>query len=297
LQQYIYDHPETIPVYELREDKRLLVAARELQTKSGPIDAFGVDKDGDLYVVETKLYRNPDKRTVVAQALDYGASLWRHVEFTELLSALDVAGEKQWKMTFRDKVAEFFSLDDDGVEDLMESMGKNFDEGSLKFVVLMDKLEERLKDLVMYVNQNSQFDIYAVELDYYKHDIYEIVIPRIFGDQVKKDVKTRTSGKQWNWELFKERLKELGEEEVTAAQQIIDWAKNNNFDIEWRTSQRGSFILCYYARGKNGFYPFGVTGVGTISWNTPSTASRTSSAVPLKSMIGLNSKGSLRSEG
>jgi hypothetical protein len=29
LQQYVYDHPETIPIYELREDKRLLVAARE----------------------------------------------------------------------------------------------------------------------------------------------------------------------------------------------------------------------------------------------------------------------------
>jgi len=42
LQEYIYDHPETIPVYELREDKRLLVAARELQTESGPIDAFGL---------------------------------------------------------------------------------------------------------------------------------------------------------------------------------------------------------------------------------------------------------------
>ena len=77
LQDYICDHPEAVPV----EDKRLLVVARELQTESGAIDAFSVDKDGDLYIVETKLYRNPDKRTVVAQALDYGASLWRHADF------------------------------------------------------------------------------------------------------------------------------------------------------------------------------------------------------------------------
>ena len=72
---------------------------------------------------------------------------------------------------------EFFSLDEEGADDLTKSMRTNLDEGSFKFVVLMDKLEERLKDLVTYVNQNSQFDIYAVELDYYKHDIYEIVIP------------------------------------------------------------------------------------------------------------------------
>jgi hypothetical protein len=267
LQEYVYDHPETIPIYELREDKRLLVAARELRTESGPIDAFGVDKEGDLYIVETKLYRNPDKRTVVAQALDYGASLWRHAEFSDLLSSLDTAAQKQWRMTFRDKLAEFFSIDEESVDDLTESMRRNLGEGSLKFVVLMDKLEERLKDLVTYLNQNSQFDIYAVELDYYKHDTYEIIIPRIFGDEVKKDVKTRSSGKRWNWDLFKERLRELGEEEVTAAQMIIDWTGKNNVDIDWSSSQRGGFILCYYPEGKNGFYPFGVTGAGTISWN------------------------------
>lgn len=269
LQEYIYDHPETIPVYELREDKRLLVAARELQTESGPIDAFGVDKEGDLYIVETKLYRNPDKRTVVAQALDYGAALWRHAEFNRLLSALDAAGEKQWKMTFRDKLAEFFSLDEGGVDDLTESMRRNLAEGSLKFVVLMNKLDERLKDLVTYVNQNSQFDIYAVELEYYKHDTYEIIIPRIFGDEVTKDLKTRSPSRLWNWDLFKQRLREFGEEEVKAAQQIIDWAGNNNVAIDWTTSQRGGFILCYYPEGKKGFYPFAVTGDATISWNTP----------------------------
>src|SRR5271157_6052216 len=116
LQDYICDHPEAIPV----EDKRLLVVARELQTESGPIDAFAVDKDGDLYVVETKLYRNADKRTVVAQALDYGASLWRHANFSELLATLDQAAENLWKLSFRAKAAEFFSLEPEGVESLIE---------------------------------------------------------------------------------------------------------------------------------------------------------------------------------
>jgi RecB family endonuclease NucS len=46
------------------------VVARELQTESGAIDAFAVDENRDLYIVETKLYKNPHKRTVVAQALE-----------------------------------------------------------------------------------------------------------------------------------------------------------------------------------------------------------------------------------
>jgi hypothetical protein len=77
LQKYIYDNPETIPLYDIKEDIKLLILAREFPTESGPIDAIGIDKDGEIYLVETKLYKNPDKRLVVAQVLDYGASLWR----------------------------------------------------------------------------------------------------------------------------------------------------------------------------------------------------------------------------
>ncbi|MBK7447808.1 MAG: hypothetical protein IPJ45_17645 [Ignavibacteria bacterium] len=67
----------------------MFVVAREFRTDSGSIDALAIDKDGDLYVIETKLFRNSDKRTVVAQALDYGASLWRHYDFTTLKSRFD----------------------------------------------------------------------------------------------------------------------------------------------------------------------------------------------------------------
>jgi len=77
LQQYIYDNPESIPLYDIKEDIKLLILVREFPTQSGPIDALGVDADGSVYMVETKLYKNPDKRLVVAQVLDYGASLWK----------------------------------------------------------------------------------------------------------------------------------------------------------------------------------------------------------------------------
>src|SRR5437762_12436508 len=86
LQNYVHENPESIPVYEIEEDKKLLVVAREFPTESGPIDALSIDKDGDIYVVETKLYKNPDKRTVVAQAMDYGTSLWRHRTYDEFIS-------------------------------------------------------------------------------------------------------------------------------------------------------------------------------------------------------------------
>ena len=65
----------------------------------------------------------------------------------------------------------------------------------------MDTIEERLKDLIVYINQNSQFDIYAVQLEYYKFEKYEIMIPKLFGVEVKKNVGTRISS-DWNGERF-----------------------------------------------------------------------------------------------
>lgn len=65
-------------MYEINEDVRLLVLAREFNTNSGPLDAVGIDKEGEIYLIETKLYKNADKRKVVAQVLDYGAALWAH---------------------------------------------------------------------------------------------------------------------------------------------------------------------------------------------------------------------------
>ena len=78
LQKYIYKNPEAIPIYNIKEDINVCVLKREYPTASGPIDALGVDKDGEIYIIETKLYKNPDKRLVVAQVLDYGASLWKN---------------------------------------------------------------------------------------------------------------------------------------------------------------------------------------------------------------------------
>lgn len=191
LQEYIYNNPDVIPLYELDSDARLLVAAREFPTRSGPIDALAFDSSGNIYVVETKLSRNPDKRTVVAQALDYGASLWRHTDgFDDFLATLDRHSQRQFSVSFRDKYREFFDLDDD--TDSLAAIESNLAEGRIRFVVLMDKLHPALLDLIVFVNQNSKFDLYGVELEYYRHDSFEIIIPRLYGGEVKKDLQAKT---------------------------------------------------------------------------------------------------------
>lgn len=272
LQEYIHKNPESIPVDEIESGLNLLILAREFPTNSGPIDALGIDQKGNLYIIETKLYSNADKRRVLAQVLDYGAALWKHGnDFSEFLRVLDSHTRISFGRTVNEKVSEFYSLDEEAMELLLTNLENSLTTGRFHFMVLMDTIDERLKDLILYVNQNSAFDVFAVELEYYKHENQEIIIPRLFGAEVKKDVgKTRTDKRMWDWESFKEdRLSQFGEDVVQAAAEIIKWSPQNGIDIEWSNSQTGSFIMCFLIRNSWGFYPFAVSGNGTIGWNAP----------------------------
>jgi len=245
LQKYIYDNPDSIPLYDIKEDIRLLILAREFPTNSGPIDAIGIDRDGEIYLVETKLYKNPDKRLVVAQVLDYGASLWRGSgNFSDLIKSLDNAVNSQFKIGLHQKLKDFFSLEDIELNELLDNFKKNLDEGNFKFVVLMDKLHDRLKDLIVFINQNSQFDIFAVELEYYKHENYEIMIPKLFGAQVKKDISVSSASvrRKWDETQFIAQTKELMGKNADKLIKLYQYLKDSTDSINWGTGAvNGSF--------------------------------------------------------
>ena len=239
LQSYIHENPESIPVYEIEESKRLFVVAREFRTESGPIDALAIDKDGDIYVVETKLYKNSDKRTVVAQALDYGASLWRHSDYGEFINLLNNEINKKFKVSLEEKIKDFFELDEDQINVLFEAIKTNLQRGNIKFVILMDAVDDRLKDLIVYINQNSQFDIYAVQMEYYKFESYEIMIPKLFGVEVKKSMANSSTGsprRKWDEQGFFEEVKKVfSKSDFESISKLYTFSKELADEIHWGT--------------------------------------------------------------
>lgn len=269
LQNYIHENPESIPVYEIEEDKRLFVVAREFSTESGPIDALAIDKDGDIYVVETKLYKNPDKRTVVAQALDYGASLWRHSDYNEFIAKVNNEINKKFQITFEEKTKDFFSIDDEQVAGILEAIKINLQQGNIKFVILMDAIDDRLKDLIVYINQNSQFDIYAVQMEYYKFEKYEIMIPKIFGVEVKKSMTSSSAGQRKKWtkeDFLPTARKQLNEIHYRAVEKIFKFCEQRadkitmgtgtevvSINVNFNKFSNERSILCLKSNGRLGF--------------------------------------------
>ena len=77
LQDLIHDHPELLAISEIEPAFGVPIpVAREVVCGHGIIDNIFLTPSGEIVLVETKLWRNPQaRREVVAQALDYVASL------------------------------------------------------------------------------------------------------------------------------------------------------------------------------------------------------------------------------
>jgi hypothetical protein len=246
LQRYIHDNPESLPLHELKEDMRLLILVREFAVPSGYIDALGVDADGEIYIIETKLYKNPDKRLVLAQMLDYGASLWKNFsDSNQFIEQLEREAAKHFGVGLAPKLSEFFGFAPEAVPGYLQLLKDVVSKGMFRFVVLMDRIDDRLKDLISFVNANSRFDVLGVELEFYQHKDFEIIIPQLYGAEGKKEVAAAASPKrQWDEAMFFEELqRNRSETEVAAARQILEWATPRATRIYWGQGTKfGSFV-------------------------------------------------------
>lgn len=243
MQRFLADLPGLIPIDEITEGARLLVLAREFGTASGPIDAIGIDQEGHIYVIEAKLSRNADRRKVVAQVLDYGAALWKAgADPDDVLARLD-----RDSGGVHDKVESTFGLSDAEAVDVLNAVRRNLSTGTFRFVVVMDQIDERLRTLLAYVNQSSTFDLFGVELDLYHLADLDVVIPRLYGAEVRKSVGTPAADKRvWTeGDFFPALAAAHGPTAETAARALYGWGERIG-RIEWQAGAlHGGFSVIF----------------------------------------------------
>jgi hypothetical protein len=247
LQAYIADNPECLPMEEIEEDLKLFIVGREFPTQSGPIDILATDEKGNVYVIETKLYKNPDKRKVIAQVLDYGAALWssygKSKDFGARIRQV-VQGRSGAHLETR--LQEMFGLVAEDVSPLLDSMQANVEAGRFRFIVLMDELDDRLKELITFVNENSSFSLFGVELEFYALDDYRIVIPRLFGAESRRGealTASASSRRTWTEELFfADAASRLSADVVARMREAYEFTTAQADQVSWGTGAvRGSF--------------------------------------------------------
>ncbi len=237
LQRYLDEHPDILPLDQLQADIRPLVLVREFPTMSGPIDAIAVDQNANIYLIETKLYKNPDKRLVLAQVLDYGAALWKgYSDPDDFIFDLDSAMQKRTGKSLSQLINEDYGLEPEAASEFRARLKSTIASGRFRFVVLMDTIDDRLKNLIGYVNENSRFKLLGIGLDFYQQEDLDILIPTLHGAEsveppkppppVAKEGYVVIGRQQLNKAKLAEELKAF-EAGMLASQDKCNWWKNH----------------------------------------------------------------------
>ena len=264
LQRYVYENPEVLPISDIKEDAQFTVLDKETPVGTGSIDILGVDSDGDLYIIETKLFSNSDKRKVLAQVLDYGAALWSTYQDPEsflrmLEERLAARGESLSELLSFGEASEIEA----GIKECIQS-------GSFRFIIMMDQVPSALKDLIQFVNSHSNFSVYAVELEHYEHGDLHIFVPHVFGAEERKRGYVSSSSKKWDEASFFQDLEEKTDAHTVAAvRKLYEFSKERADEISWgRGSGTGSFNPKFYFIDPKALYSVWSNGRITVyfSW-------------------------------
>jgi hypothetical protein len=174
LQKLLYDSPELIPTYE--DDKPAVFVRESALPGSGYTDLLGVDGNGNIFIVETKLARNDEvRRKVIGQVLEYAAYLW--------------------KMSFDDFDSLFVSREGTHVLDMLEAklpglvreevrdaIAGNLSSGSFQLFIAVDQMNEELEKIIGYVSsRGSGLRLEVLEFDLHQSGAMEILVPRRYG--------------------------------------------------------------------------------------------------------------------
>lgn len=248
LQKFIHENPENLPSYSSEGETSLLTIAREFPTSHGPIDVLAINEMGDIYIIEAKLHKNETRRDVVAQVIDYGSAFWGDYKtFDAFEKKLREKNNKGFDDYVKDSTV-FADLEGGDVESMKESIKKNLKDGDFKFVIVMDNVDSKLQENIIFLNQKSSFSIYAISFAYYKTEGLEIFIPSLFGKEAEKSSTDKRTTRKWDEQtFFADATDRLTIDQLQAIKRLYDFSKKTADEIGWGGGpQKGSFNPKFY---------------------------------------------------
>ena len=187
LQSLIHQHPMCLPMGEIEPAfVGVLPVCMELPVCKGWVDNLLMTPDGNIVIVEVKLWQNPEaRRAVVAQALEYATGLFR-MTYDDLQSAVMRAdfgdGDRPTKLydLFRgcpDALAE---------DAFVDAVSRNLEMGRIVVLIAGDGIRQDAEDLVagLQAHANFHFTFALVEMPVFRRETETdqtdqlIVVPR-----------------------------------------------------------------------------------------------------------------------
>ncbi len=185
LQKVIHDNPQTYPIENsLNANQKIISLGREINSGAGYIDILLLTSNAELIIVETKLWRNPEKsRTVLAQVIDYAKELsnWGYDDLNDAVIIAQRNQKLDKTRSLREIIADEFQNIDQ--TDFIDTLAQNLHSGFLSLSIVGDKISPNLLLLSDTIQSspglNYTLSLIEMKLFNYGEDI--IMIPDIIG--------------------------------------------------------------------------------------------------------------------
>lgn len=191
LQQLLHRRPEVFPIEQIEPGfGDLIPVCRELSVafgagRSGALDNLYVTVNGGLVLVEAKLWRNPEaRRSVVAQAMEYAAAIFRmnYQEFEA--AAIKARGEGDKPANSLVELVANHAKDLDEAE-FIDAVTRNLRRGRAVIAVVGDGIREDILPLTELLQSHAghRFTFALVELAVYDAPIegIKLVVPSVLA--------------------------------------------------------------------------------------------------------------------
>lgn len=302
LQELLYAHPELMPVDEFDDSySPAIPIGREVDTDRGPIDNLYVSPEGGITVVETKLWKNPEKhRTVVAQVIDYAKELatW---DYDQLCTAVLASSRRRGEdvASLEEKVAQALSAAGMALHEFQENVAACLTEGNFLLLIVGDRISPNIALLTKAIQSapGLGFMLGLAEMQLYEvnhgDDWPLIVVPEIVGRTVEKtrgvvrvyytdqrpvvtvdnldEIEEEDSERNLavagdEEEFFRSLAETLPEAQCSAARAIVTWMKNAYGDMRfWKGGKKDGASGNLLVGGKGS--PFSVKPSGHLQVN------------------------------
>ena len=193
LENLIINNPEIFPVNLIaKPDVRYWIPiAKQVTVATGRTDTIGVDDQGGIYIIENKLKRNPDKKTVHQQVRNYAHGIRKLREkedgwekFLDLIKSANSSPTEDIKqLSFSDKdlktIIQKKLKDKEKTEECMNNIQTSFVEGNFTLVIAIDEIPKALRISIDSENEldtRNKLPMFALEVKECKTNSGEIII-------------------------------------------------------------------------------------------------------------------------
>lgn len=197
LQELLISHPELLPVESFDGPfSPAIPLGREVLTGSGPVDNLYVSPDGFLTIVETKLWKNPEKhRTVVAQVIDYATRIaaWDYDQLCQAVLASSRKRGETERVSLEEKVQAAL-VDGDyriPIHEFQEGVASSLATGSFLLLIIGDRISPNIALLTKAIQSapGLNFRLGLVEMQLFQQSEGEswplIIVPEVVGRTVE----------------------------------------------------------------------------------------------------------------